>query len=78
MQSTKAVDVTMKEHPIMTIKATEIEEHARRLWEASGAKAIAEAAEKAGACEKAGDEEQAQTWRRIEAALIQRSGPRES
>jgi hypothetical protein len=36
----------------MTIKATEIEEHARRLWEASGAKAIAEAAQKAGACEK--------------------------
>ena len=62
----------------MTMKVTEIEEHARRLWEASGGKAIAEAAQKAVAFERAGDEEQARTWRRIEAALIQMSGPRES
>jgi hypothetical protein len=46
--------------------------------EAHGAKAIAEAAQKAGAFEKAGDEEQARTWCRIEAALVQMSGPRES
>ena len=78
MRATKSVDGPVTEQAGMTIKATEIEEHARRLWEAHGAKAIAEAAQKAGAFEKAGDEEQARTWRRIEAALIQMSGPRES
>ena len=62
----------------MKIKATEIEEHARRMWEINGAKAIAEAAQKAQAYENAGDREQAETWRRIEEALTQMSGPRES
>ncbi len=62
----------------MAIKATEIEEHARRLWETSGAKAIAEAAQKARSFKELGDKDQAKTWRRIEAALVQMSGPRES
>jgi hypothetical protein len=43
-----------------------------------GAKAIAEAAHKALAFEKNNDTEQAQTWRRIEAALIEIRGPRNS
>jgi len=78
MRATISVDVPVTEQAVMTIKATEIEEHARRLWEAHGAKAIAEAAQKAQSFEKSGDTEQAHTWRRIEAALIQMSGPRES
>jgi hypothetical protein len=57
---------------------TEIQEYARRLLEAHGAKATAEAAQKAVAFERAGDQEQAQTWRRVEAALLLMRGPRET
>ena len=57
---------------------TEIQQFARQLLEAHGAKAIAEAAQKAAASEKLGDKEQAQTWRRIEAALRLMSGPRQT
>jgi hypothetical protein len=55
---------------------TEIQDYARRLLDAHGAKATAEAAQKAVAFEKAGDKEQAQTWRRIEAALLVMRGAR--
>ena len=60
------------------MKAMEIEEYARQLWETNGAKAVAEAAHKAHTFEERGDKEQAETWRRIEAALTQMKGPRES
>jgi hypothetical protein len=53
----------------------EIFDYARRLYEARGAKAIAEAAQKAGALEQQGDGEQARTWRQIEAALRSMRGP---
>lgn len=56
--------------------AIEIEEHARKLMEARGPKAIAEAAQKARAFEEQGSEEQAVTWRKIEAALLRLQGPR--
>jgi hypothetical protein len=56
----------------------EIQEYARQLLEAHGAKAIAEAAQKAAACEKSGDRERAQTWRRVEAALTLMRGPRQT
>lgn len=55
---------------------TEIQEYARQLLAAHGAKAIAEAAHKALAFEKQGDKEQAETWRRVEAALLLMRGPR--
>jgi hypothetical protein len=58
--------------------AMEIEEHARRLMEAHGAKAIAEAAQKARDCERNNDSEQARTWRQTEAALKQMQGPHAS
>jgi len=58
--------------------ATKIQDYARQLLAAHGARAIAEAAQKAAACEKAGDKEQAQTWRRVEAALLLMHGPRQS
>jgi hypothetical protein len=55
-----------------------IQTYARQLYEAQGARAIAEAAQKAAAYEKRGKTEEAQTWRGIEAALMQLRGPRES
>jgi diphthamide biosynthesis methyltransferase len=58
--------------------ATQIQEYARELLEAHGEKAIAEAAQKAMAFERAGDEEQAKTWRSIEAALLLMRGPGQS
>ena len=57
---------------------TEIQDYARQLLEAHGDKAAAEAAHKAVAFEKAGDQEQARTWRKIEAALMLMRGPRQS
>ena len=60
------------------MQSTEVHDYARRLLEAQGFKAIAEAAQKARSCEEQGDNEQAQTWRRIEAALMQMRGPHES
>ena len=67
-----------KEQEDDAMQATHIQEYARQLLEAHGAKAIAEAAQKAVACEKAGDQERAQIWRRIEAALMLMHGPRQS
>jgi hypothetical protein len=64
-----------EEHDAM--HATEIQDYARRLLEAHGTKAIAEAAQKARAFEEQGDKEQAQTWRRIESALLLMRGPNE-
>lgn len=58
--------------------ATEVQEYARKLMEAQGAKSAAEAAQKALAFEKSGDAEQAKTWRKIEAAIRQMRGPHAS
>jgi hypothetical protein len=56
--------------------AVEIERQARMLMDSHGPKSIAEAAQKARSLEDQGDKEQAQTWRRIEAALMEMRGPR--
>jgi hypothetical protein len=58
--------------------ATSIQNYARQLFDAQGAKAIAEAAQKAAMFERHQDGEQAQTWRRIEHALVLLRGPRET
>jgi hypothetical protein len=58
--------------------AAQIQSYARQLFEVQGAKAIAEAAHKAQTFERNNDREQAATWRRIEAALIELRGPRHS
>jgi len=58
--------------------AIEIQDYARRLMEAHGDKATAEAAQKAVAFEQAGDRERAHTWRRVEAALMLMRGARQS
>ena len=57
------------------MQAIEIQEHARKLRDAYGEKAILEAAQKARELEKTGDRGQAKTWRRIEAALMQMRRP---
>jgi len=58
--------------------ATQIQEFARRLREAHGDRATIEAAQKAVVYERAGDQAEAETWRRIEAALLRMRGPRQS
>jgi hypothetical protein len=60
------------------MQITEVHDYARQLLQAQGFKAIAQAAQKARTFEEQGDDEQAQTWRRIEAALLQMRGPHES
>jgi hypothetical protein len=57
------------------MQAVDVQDYARQLFEAHGLKAIAEAAQKARACEEQGDTAQAQTWRQVEAALMQMRGP---
>ena len=53
----------------------EIFDYARRLFEARGAKAIAETAQKAAILEQQGDDAQARTWRQIELAMRSMRGP---
>ena len=60
------------------MNATDISALARHLFESQGAKAIAEAAQKAASFEDAGDGEQSKTWRRVEAVLQEMRGPHQS
>ena len=56
----------------------EIHDYARRFLGTHGDKAAAEAAQKVMECEKVGDKEQAEDWRRIQAAIQQMRGPHAS
>jgi hypothetical protein len=56
----------------------DIQDYARQLFEAYGGRAVAEAAQKASAAEQKGEMDEAKSWRRIEAALYQMLGPRQS
>ncbi|MEQ1577457.1 MAG: hypothetical protein ABL894_07380 [Hyphomicrobium sp.] len=58
------------------MQAIEVQDHARKLMESLGPRAIAEAAHRASALESEGDKGRAQDWRRIEKALRQMQGPR--
>ena len=51
---------------------------ARNMYAAQGAKAIAEAAQKAAAFESKGDKVQAKIWQQVKAVLSEMQGPRES
>jgi hypothetical protein len=62
----------------MRMQEIEIHDYARQLLEAHGDKAVAEAAQKACAFEQQGKNEEAETWRHIEAALKLMRGPHES
>jgi len=60
------------------MNASDISAVALHLFDVHGAKAIAEAAQKATSFEKAGDKEQARFWQRVEGVLREMSGPRQS
>ncbi len=57
------------------MNAVEVQEHARRMWENLGPKAIAHAAQQARAFEQQGKSGEAKDWRRIEDALKLLNGP---
>ena len=59
----------------MRMREIEIQDYARQLLEAHGDEAVAEAAQKASSLETQGDNEEAATWRHIEAALKLMRGP---
>jgi len=67
-----------EEHDAMLMQEIDIHNFARQLLEAHGDKAVTEAAQRALAFKKQGDQEQADTWRHIEAALKMMRGPHES
>ncbi|HBF60297.1 MAG TPA: hypothetical protein DDW48_02260 [Methyloceanibacter sp.] len=56
----------------------EIHDYARRFLDTHGAKAEAEAAQRAADFEKAGEKLQAEDWRRIQAAINSMRGPHAS
>ena len=60
------------------MQTVDVQDYARRLFEAHGDKAVAEAAQKARALEEQGKREDAEPWRRIEAALKEMLGPHQS
>ena len=60
------------------MNTTEISALARQLYDARGAKAIAEAARRSEQLAQAGDSEQAKIWERVEAVLREMSGPRQT
>jgi hypothetical protein len=64
-----------EEHDAMRMQEIEIQDYARQLLEAHGDKAVAEAAQRACALEQQGQNEEAETWRHIEAALKLMRGP---
>jgi hypothetical protein len=60
------------------MNATDISAIAHHLFETQGAKAIAEAAQKAELFRQAGEKEQARMWERVEELLRELRGPRDS
>ncbi len=60
------------------MNTSDISALAHHLFEEQGAKAIAEAAQKAASFGQSGDAEQANLWRRVEAALREMRGPHQS
>ena len=57
------------------MEETVIAEYACQLRETHGDRAIAEAAQRAIACEERHEKEEAQTWRHVEATLKEMRGP---
>lgn len=60
------------------MEMAKITQYARALYEAHGDKAEAEAAQKAKACEDAGDTSEAETWRAVKLAIGEIRGAHES
>jgi Ala-tRNA(Pro) deacylase len=63
---------------VRRMRETDIHDYARQLLEAHGDKAIAEVAQRACACQEQHQDEDAETWRRIEAAMKLMRGPHAS
>lgn len=59
------------------MKMNDISTFASQLYADRGADAIAYAAQKARALEEADEADEAQTWRKIERALLEMRGPRQ-
>lgn len=59
------------------MQSLEVNNFARKLLRAHGDAAELEAAQKAAECERNGDDEQAATWRRVQAAIKVMRGPRQ-
>jgi len=57
------------------MNAVEIQAHARKLYEAHGTRALAEAHQMVKSFEERGEKVVADDWRRIEQALQQMRGP---
>ena len=57
---------------------TDISALARHLFETQGARAIAEAAQKAEFFNRSGDRQQANTWQQVEEVLREMRGPRQT
>jgi hypothetical protein len=62
----------------MNMSETQIHSIARQMLEKHGPGAIAEAAQKAQACENQGDADEAKEWRHIEDAMKMMRGPHQS
>jgi hypothetical protein len=78
-QTPLACSVALKvEDDAMRMPETQVHDYARQFLEAHGDKAVAEVAQRACSCEEQGDNEQAETWRRIEKAMRLMRGPNES
>lgn len=60
------------------MNAMEIQTEARKMFEAQGPRAVAQAARKVQEYEQTGDKVQAEDWKRIEAALLSLRGPNAS
>ncbi len=60
------------------MQPSEIRDYARQLFAQMGPKAIAMAAQKATGFEERGETDEAEKWRRIEQALLEQRGPRQS
>ena len=70
--------VLEEENDTMRMRETDVHDYARQLLEAHGDGAVAEVAQKACACEQRGEAEDAESWRRIEAAMKLMRGPHAS
>jgi hypothetical protein len=70
--------VQEEENGTMRMREIDVHDYARQLLEAHGDGAVAEVAQKACACEQKGEAEDAESWRRIEAAMKLMRGPHAS
>jgi len=70
--------VQEEENDTMRMREIDVHDYARQLLEAHGDGAVAEVAQKACACEQQGEADDAESWRRIEAAMKLMRGPHAS